>query len=403
MAPRIAPFRDENLLPNTPRMTVAAAFLPPDELRRQLREMVGADAHGKTITAVQNALAALLDAGTVGLLAMASALAALQGLPLKNAQRRLEELLSNARFDPWAWAEHWVPYVIALRTEVLVALDWTDFDADGHSTICACVITEHGRATPLLWRTVPKAMLSDGGRTDEEDALLLRLRAVIPKGVRVTLVADRGFADSKLMTLLQRWEWSYVIRIRKNITVTDRHGTAKAAGQWLRPDRKAVRLEKAALTKEATPIGCFVAVRAAAMKDPWLLACSADVFSSAMAIAIYGKRFTIEETFRDHQDPRFGMGMDHVRCDAPEKRDRLMMLAALAQGLLTLLGAAGEASGVDRTLSRKKGRVFSLLRQGKLYYELLPTMPQPYRALLVEAFGRLIQAHRALAEPLGLL
>jgi hypothetical protein len=34
---------------------------------------------------------------------------------------------------------------------------------------------------------------------------------------------------------------------------------------------------------------------------------------------------------------------------------------------------------------------------------LLPTMPQPYRALLVEAFGRLIQAHRALAEPLGLL
>jgi hypothetical protein len=34
---------------------------------------------------------------------------------------------------------------------------------------------------------------------------------------------------------------------------------------------------------------------------------------------------------------------------------------------------------------------------------LMPTMPQPCRALLVESFGRLIQAHRALAEPLELL
>ena len=36
------------------------------------------------------------------------------------------------------------------------------------------------------------------------------------------------------------------------------------------------------------------------MKEPWLLACSADVFSSAMAIALYGKRFSIEETYTDN-------------------------------------------------------------------------------------------------------
>lgn len=403
MSTPLAPFRAEKLVPNTPTLTKVAATLPPEEFRTQLRAMVGDDAHGKTVTAVENALRALLDVGSVGLMALASALASMQGLLLKNAQRRLEDLLHNARFDPWSWAEHWVPYVLAQRSEVLLAMDWTDYDADAHSTICVSVITEHGRATPLLWKTHPKRLLTDGGRTDEEDALLLRLRAVVPAGVRITLVADRGFADQKLMRLLTEWGWSYVIRLRKNITVTDAHGTAKPAGEWLRPDGRAVRVERATLTTEHTPIGSFVAVRAKDMKDAWLLACSADVFSSAMAVAIYGKRFTIEETFRDQKDPRFGMGLEQVRCEAPEKRDRLTMLAALAHGLLTLLGAAGEASGVDRTLSRKKGRVFSLLRQGQLYYELVPTMPEPYRTRLVEAFGRLIQQHRALAEPLGLL
>ena len=122
---------------------------------------------------------------------------------------------------------------------------------DGHSTICASLVTSHGRATPLLWRTVPKALLKDGGRTDEEDALLLRLRAVLPVGVTVTLLADRGFADQALMALLQTWGWSYVIRIRKNITVENATGEAREAAAWLRPDGRAVRLEGARITQAA--------------------------------------------------------------------------------------------------------------------------------------------------------
>jgi hypothetical protein len=396
--------RAENLLPGTPRLTIAGAVMTPQELRGQLRLMLGDDVHSKTLTAVQNAVEAVLAKATVTLSAMAAALAAAQGLLLTKSQRRLDELLANANFDPWSWAEAWVPYVLASRTEAIVALDWTDFDVDGHSTICASLVTGHGRATPLLWRTVPKALLKDGGRTDEEDALLLRLRAVVPVGVTVTLLADRGFADQALMALLQRWGWSYVIRIRKNITVENAAGEAREASAWLRPDGRAVRLEGARITQDRTPIGCFVAVHDRRMKEPWLLACSADIFSSPMAIELYQKRFSIEETFRDQQDPRFGLGMDQVRCEAPAKRDRLMMLATMTQALLTLLGAAGEASGVDRTLSHKRNkRQFSLYRQGKLYWELLPTMPEPYRTRLVVAFGQIIQQHLAFDQPLGYL
>ena len=52
-----------------------------------------------------------------------------------------------------------VPLVIGARTSLLVAPDWTDFDS--HATIMLSLITEHGRATPLVWLTVNKAELKD--------------------------------------------------------------------------------------------------------------------------------------------------------------------------------------------------------------------------------------------------
>ena len=35
-------------------------------------------------------------------------------------------------------------------------MDWTDFDADDHTTLALHRVTGHGRATPLLWLTVGK-------------------------------------------------------------------------------------------------------------------------------------------------------------------------------------------------------------------------------------------------------
>jgi hypothetical protein len=49
-----------------------------------------------------------------------------------------------------------VPFVLARRKEAIIALDWTDFDSDGQSTIALHLITDHGRATPLVWKTVNK-------------------------------------------------------------------------------------------------------------------------------------------------------------------------------------------------------------------------------------------------------
>jgi hypothetical protein len=46
------------------------------------------------------------------------------------------------------------------RQEIVAALDWTEYDADDQSTFVLSMVTGHGRATPLLWKTVVKSKLT---------------------------------------------------------------------------------------------------------------------------------------------------------------------------------------------------------------------------------------------------
>jgi hypothetical protein len=115
-------------------------------------------------------------------------------------------------------------------------------------------------------------------------------------------------------------------------------------------------------------------VKAKGMKEPWHLATSHGEKTGAEIVALYGKRFTIEESFRDQKNLRFGMGLSDTRIGDPARRDRLLLVSALAIVLLTILGAAGEAIGIDRHLKANtvKKRTISLLRQGLMHYGARP-------------------------------
>jgi hypothetical protein len=42
--------------------------------------------------------------------------------------------MSNASIDVWDSFARWVPQQVGERPDILVAMDWTDFDHDGQST-----------------------------------------------------------------------------------------------------------------------------------------------------------------------------------------------------------------------------------------------------------------------------
>ena len=286
---------------------------------------------------------------------------------------------------------HWVPYVLAASREIVVALDWTDFDADGHSTIALYLVTAHGRATPLVWMSVTKARLQ-GRRNLYEDTVLLRLHEVLPPGVKVTVLADRGFGDQNLYAHLTDLGFDFIIRFRGVVTVQSRDGEVRSAHEWVPPNGKIRHLKDARVTADRYPVDSVVCVKARGMKDAWCLAVGGATLTGATAVKLYARRFTIEETFRDTKDPRYGLGLSATHVHDVTRRDRLLLICAMAMTLLTLLGAAGESLGMDRMLKANtvKTRTHSLFRQGCHYYASIPAMKQELLDPLVQRFGEYV-------------
>ena len=95
---------------------------------------------------------------------------------------------------------------------------------------------------------------------------------------------------------------------------------------------------------------------------------------------------------RERLDIRFGMGLSSSRIAKPARRDRVLLISAMAVVLLTLLGAAGEAVGLDRRLkaNTSKKRTHSLIFQGTYYYGALPNMREEQFQPLMVKFGELL-------------
>ena len=374
-----------------------------DGVYQFLRTLFSEDLHAKRILSLAGATLGAIESASLAVAMIGQGLALARGRLTKHAIKQVDRLLSNPGIDVDALLVHWVPYVVGARSSITVAMDWTDFDADSQATIMLSLLCRHGRATPLVWLTVGTATLKDR-RNAYEDQVLMRLAEVLPAGIRVRIVADRGFGDQKLYRLLtDELRFDFVIRFRGNIKVTAADGEARPAAGWVGAGGRARVLRGAMVTAAGCPVATVVCVQAKDMKQPWCLAASVTQETAKALINLYGKRWGIEGAFRDTKDLRFGMGMGAMHVSTPDRRDRLWLINAFAVVLLTLLGAAGEALGYDRHLKSNTStrRTHSLFRQGSMLYELIPTMPEHRLRPLVEQFTQMLAAQPVFREMFG--
>jgi len=361
------------------------------EVRSFLGKLYGPDLHAKRIDALAGATLGVMAGASLAVAMIGHALAQARGLVTKHAVKQVDRLLSNTGIDVWDSFARWVPQQVGARRDILVAMDWTDFDHDGQSTLVLSLVTGHGRAAALLWLTVWKEEIATH-RNDYEDCCLCRLAELVPPGCRVTILADRGFGDQKLFAFLGELGFGYVIRFRGNIRVTAEDGESRPAADWVGKSGRARKLRLARVTAQGQQVGAVVCVHAKAMKEPWCLAASDPEATAAVLVNHYAKRWTIEPSFRDTKDLRFGMGLSSTRIGEPTRRDRLLLISAFATALLTLLGTVGESLGMDRLLksNTSKTRTHSLFRQGCMLYDLIPNMPQHRLAPLMKSFAEAV-------------
>ena len=304
-----------------------------------LTNLFDGDMHAKRVLSLANATLGVIKTASLAVHIIGQGLALARGLTTKHAIKQVDRMLSNDGIDIDTALRHWVPYVVGPRTHINVAMDSTDFDADGQATIMLSLLTRHGRATPLLWLTVDTATLKDH-RNEYEYQALVRLADALPADIKVCVVADRGFGDQKLYRVLtEELKFDYVIRFRGNIKVTAADGESRTAAAWVGRGGRARVLPGASVTAEQYRVGTVLCVQDKDMKQAWCLAASDAAASAKTLKALYGKRWGIECGLRDTKDLRFGMGMGSIHVSTPARRDRLWLLNAFAIGPADIVGS----------------------------------------------------------------
>jgi Transposase DDE domain len=373
-----------------------------EELDELMGEVFGGEIHAQRVASLSDGVDGVLHAASLGVRAIGHGLAVANGLAPRHAIKQVDRLLSNPKLIREEVARCWVRFVVAERQELFVNFDWTEFEDSDQSMIVLGTQTEHGRSTPLVWKTVTHSELKDQ-RHAHEDELLGRLTAVLPKGVRVTVVADRGFSDIKLYRFLKKLGFEYVIRFRRVVYVASADGERRKAKDWLGAGGRMRVLRGARVTAEGQPVPMVVCVQQKQMQEPWLLASSRSDLTGTAIKHLYGKRFTVEETFRDVKNPRLGLGLKQTVMERNDRRDALFLLAVLAHTLLTRLGKAGEELGMDRWLGATRPQQYSRFRQGQMLFDLIPTMERKRLRTLLQRFGQLLREHVLLSQVLGYL
>lgn len=222
------------------------------------------------------------------------------------------------------------------KKPLLVALDWTDIR--GFHTLMAAAVMK-GRAVPLVWASYTTGQLHRSQNSFEEGLLRL-LITMLPSGVKLILLADRGFGRAELARTCEELQIRYLIRIKPDVRVSHPSYTGRLDDY---PIRKGMwRVLAAAEYRSDKAVSLNVVIRwrkglPAKRDEPWFL--MTNLSGNAVALTkLYARRMAVEELFRDGKDGRYGLGLGQTQVTTAGRLDRLILILALAIILLIGLG-----------------------------------------------------------------
>src|SRR3978361_1749404 len=106
-----------------------------DGVHRFLKTLFAGHLPAKRVLSLAGATLGVIESASLAVAMIGQGLALARGRLTKHAIKQVDRLVSNPGIDVDALLVHWVPYVVGSRSSIKVALDWTDFDADGKATI----------------------------------------------------------------------------------------------------------------------------------------------------------------------------------------------------------------------------------------------------------------------------
>jgi hypothetical protein len=163
-----------------------------------------------------------------------------------------------------------------------------------------------GRAVPLVWMVIEHGSATVA--SDVYKALLDRAAMLLPFACRVVFVADRGFADTKLMRRLKQMGWHFRIRIKENCWI-DHRGQKRFQVRdiSLVPGQARFWHRVMVTGQHCGPV--HLAVARPVGRDAYWDVIS-DEPTEVKTLEEYGLRFDIAENFLDDKSGTFQMPVD---------------------------------------------------------------------------------------------
>src|SRR6058998_1126612 len=323
-----------------PGMT--ASVVGYERVQEWVKTMLGRT-HATVVQTVAWAVLCVLLAQRVTPAALARALPAEQAGRARARLTRVRRWWTGPLVDQVVVSPHLIETALALLPSgqaVVVALDTTRL---GPWEVWLAGIVVAGRTMPIGWAVIPYPWPKGRFRTTTL-ALIQRLQAAFPSGVRWRLVADRGFPSAMLFAQLRQGGTDFSVRLRLSdwVTVAGVYAMVSAhlaAGRLVVGRRTAATIGRG--TREQPLVPGAIVVSAAVVTPPrhkqnpgtarerahrakqhaqhrqhkqgrktkppsavaqryaqtWVLFTTASTV--AQAVAEYAGRMSIEETYRD--------------------------------------------------------------------------------------------------------
>jgi hypothetical protein len=302
---------------------------------------------------------ALIHSGEVNLTRWLSEIPC-RGHFAQSKQRRLQRWLHNPRINVHRLYKPLIRAALAdwQDDEMYLSLDtslfWEEY------CLIRLAVVYRGRALPVAWRVLHhrSAMVAFA----DYRVVLQQAAACLPTGVKVILLADRGFGHPKLMrALTQQWHWHYRIRLKQDTWVWRRgHGWHQLQNFHFQRG-EALCWHHVYLYKEVRYGPVHLAFGRNSLNGEFWAVVS-DELTTLQTFADYGLRFDIEETFLDDQSNGWNVQKSRIR--SVSALSRLWLILALATLYVTAQGTAVVAAGRRRWVDTHWFRGNSYFRIG---------------------------------------
>lgn len=274
-------------------------------------------------------------------------------------QRRFRRWLSNRRIDVVS-AHH------ALVKQALSEWESERLYLSLDTTVvwnCFCIVwvgvVYRGRTVPIAWGVVAQA--SSTVRLWTIQRVLRQAQRILPTGVVIVLLADRGFADGKLMKYLrENLGWHFRIRIKRSFQFQHQGQWRKVVSVQLQPGQ-AYFTDAVAVGKTKPYPNVYLAFAHDKQSgEDWTII--SDEPTNLQTFAQYRLRFCVEESFLDLKSNGFNL-------EASRLRDKFALsqlcgVIALTMLFLILQGVQVVESGKRRQVDAHWKRGMSYLKLG---------------------------------------